>query len=46
VKRLTGTIIRGNRIADSHFGIWTQSAPTIATSANRFFHVIVLVFQK
>lgn len=43
---LKGTVVRGNRIADVHFGIWTQNVPTIPASANRFVNVAVPVFQK
>jgi nitrous oxidase accessory protein NosD len=43
---LKGTVVRRNRIADTHFGIWTQNVPTIPTSANRFSNVAVPVFQK
>ena len=46
VKTLAGTVVRANRIADAHFGIWTQNVPSIPTSANRYFNVTVPVFQK
>lgn len=46
VKTLAGTVVRANRIADAHFGIWTQNMPSIPTSANRYYNVTVPVFQQ
>jgi Right handed beta helix region len=36
VSRLTGTVVRGNRLSREFFGIWTDNAPTIKHAANTF----------
>jgi Right handed beta helix region len=36
VTRLKGTVVRGNRLSDEFFGIWTDNAPTIKHAANTF----------
>jgi nitrous oxidase accessory protein NosD len=43
---LTGTVIAGNRISDTHFGIWTVNVPKIKRAANRFHHVAVPLQQS
>lgn len=43
---LTGTVIAGNRISDSHFGIWTVNVPKIHRAANRFRHVAIPLVQS
>jgi len=43
---LTGTVIAGNRISDTHFGIWTVNVPKIKRHANRFHHVDVPLEQS
>ena len=43
---LTGTAIAGNRISDTHFGIWTVNVPKIKRAANRFHHVAVPLQQS
>jgi len=42
---LTGTVIAGNKISDTHFGIWTLNVPKIKPAANRFRHVAVPLQQ-
>jgi hypothetical protein len=44
--RLSGIVVRGNRIADTYYGIWTQNVPTIPSRANRFLDVAVPVYQR
>jgi nitrous oxidase accessory protein NosD len=43
---LTGTVISGNRISDTHFGIWTVNVPKIRRGANRFHRVDVPLQQS
>jgi hypothetical protein len=43
---LTGTVIAGNEISNTHFGIWTMDVPTIRRAANRFRHVAVPLAQS
>ena len=43
---LTGTVIAGNRISDTQFGIWTINVPKIKRGANRFHHVEVPLQQS
>ncbi|HEX4280137.1 MAG TPA: right-handed parallel beta-helix repeat-containing protein [Solirubrobacteraceae bacterium] len=43
---LTGTVIAGNRISDTHFGIWTVNVPKIKRAANRFHQVAVPLQQS
>jgi nitrous oxidase accessory protein NosD len=42
---LADTVIKGNWIADTHYGIWTQNMTSIAASANRYSNVTIPVFQ-
>lgn len=42
---LTGTEIAGNKISDTHFGIWTVDVPKIKPAANRFHHVAIPLQQ-
>ncbi len=46
VTKLQGIVIAGNRISNVHYGIYTQNAPTIKKSANKFSHVAVPVKQR
>ena len=43
---LTGTVITGNRISDTEFGIWTINVPKIRRAANGFHHVAVPLEQS
>jgi hypothetical protein len=43
---LTGTVIAGNRISDTHFGIWTVNVPKIKRAANLFHQVAVPLQQS
>lgn len=45
VSPLSGIVVRGNRIRDVHFGIWTKNAPAIPANANRFSNVAVPLDQ-
>jgi Right handed beta helix region len=42
---LTGTVISGNVISNTHFGIWTKGVPTLMRTANRYVHVTVPLEQ-
>jgi parallel beta-helix repeat protein len=46
VDRLTGIVVKGNKITGDHFGIWTKNAPKIAKSANTFRAVAVPLHQE
>ena len=46
VGRLTGTVIKGNRIENVHFGIWTHKVPRLKPKANKFVHVVVPLKQS
>lgn len=46
VTPLKNTVVRGNRIHDVHFGIWTKNAPTIPAGANQFTNVAVPLSQN
>jgi nitrous oxidase accessory protein NosD len=44
VSPITGTVVRGNRLSDAFFGIWTQNAHA-TLARNHFHHVHVRVHQ-
>lgn len=43
--KLTGIVITGNTISDSHFGVFTKNAPKLRTKANKFSKVAVPLKQ-
>jgi parallel beta-helix repeat protein len=43
--KLKGIVIRGNRISNTHYGIYTKNVPPIKKSANKFNHVAVPLKQ-
>ncbi len=43
--RLSGIVVKGNTISQTHFGIYTKNVPPIKRSANKFQHVAVPVMQ-
>jgi nitrous oxidase accessory protein NosD len=44
--KLKGTVVRGNKLSNEYYGIWTQNVPPIRKSLNKFANVTVPVFQK
>lgn len=46
VTKITHLQISGNLISDDYFGIWTEHAPHLQTSANRYQRVSVPVRQR
>ncbi len=42
---IRGTVVRGNTLADAHFGVWTMNGH-VRLSGNRFRHVQVPVHQS
>lgn len=46
VTKLSGIVIKGNKLGNEYYGIWTQNAPPVTPSANTYSHVTVPVFQK
>ncbi len=46
VTPLRGIVVRGNRISDVHFGIWTRNVPPIPANANTFVNVAVPLSQQ
>lgn len=45
VVKLSGIVITGNTISNTHFGIWTKNAPKVSPKANKFKHVTVHLKQ-
>jgi Right handed beta helix region len=43
--KLKGTVVSGNTISDTHFGIYTKNVPPIKKAANKFSHVTVAMKQ-
>jgi parallel beta-helix repeat protein len=43
---LKGIVIRGNRISNTHYGIYTKNVPPIKKSANNYSHVAVPLKQS
>lgn len=43
---LSGVVISGNTISNTHFGIWTKGVPTMNRAANRYHHVTVPLQQS
>jgi hypothetical protein len=39
-------VIKGNRIENVHFGIWTHKVPRLKPKANKFVHVVVPLKQS
>jgi nitrous oxidase accessory protein NosD len=46
VSPLSGTVIAGNTISDTHYGIWTKNVPPMSSSANTFHDVAVPLTQS
>ena len=47
VTKLAGTVVRGNRLSDEYYGIWTEDLPTMSTAANTFAkNVTTKLFQQ
>jgi hypothetical protein len=46
VVHLKGIEVKGNRISDEYYGIWTQNAPAIKKSGNKFHNVTVDIHQQ
>jgi parallel beta-helix repeat protein len=44
--KLTGIVITGNKINNSHFGIYTKNAPKVSAKANKFNKVAVQLKQS
>jgi parallel beta-helix repeat protein len=45
--KLVGTVVRGNRLSNEYYGIWTQNVPRLRTKANTFAKsVTTKLFQK
>lgn len=42
---LKGIVVKGNKISDVHYGIWTKNAPKINVKANKFTKVEVPLTQ-
>jgi nitrous oxidase accessory protein NosD len=45
VTKLKGTVVSGNTISNTHFGIYTKNVPAIKQKANTFHHVSVALKQ-